>query len=110
MTGGIRIRGMVRAVAIGGSTGAFIGIFGGGILGAVLSDPRNRRLVAAGFHVPEGAGIDKGSQMNGLLIGVVGGALIGIAAGVIVELRSRHRYRTTASAPNDALVTSQSDG
>ncbi len=108
-TGGITIRGMVSAVAIGSSTGAFIGIFAGGVLGAVLSDLRDRRLAAAGFHVPKDAAIDKGSQINGLMIGVIGGTVIGIAVGIIVELRSRHRCRTTASEQNEESATSQSD-
>ena len=91
ITRGVTLRGMVRALAIGVSTGAFAGVFGGIVLGGVLSGARDRRLAEAGFHVAEGAGIDKFSHVDGLLIGISSGVLLGGVVGTVVEIRSRRR-------------------
>ena len=89
---GVTLHGMVRALAIGVSAGAFVGVFGGMVLGAVLSAARDRRLAEAGFHIAEGAGIDKFSLVDGLMIGVIGGALLGGVVGTVIEVRSRHLH------------------
>lgn len=91
ITRGIAMRGMVRALAIGVSIGALSGIVGGLILGDMLSAEKDRRAVAAGLHVPEGAMVDKFSYVHGLLIGIVSGVLLGGVAAVIGEIRGRHR-------------------
>ena len=92
---GVALRGMVRALAIGVSAGAFFGVFGGMVLGTVLSGAKDRRLTEAGFHVAEGAMIDKFSQVDGLLIGVISGALLGGVVGTIIEFRSRRLHPPT---------------